>query len=244
MIIEESYPATVVNNDDPEKRGRIKVACTGLLGSEDVALPFWVEPDYEWGWFIVPDVGEIVNVKVVTNSDDDEQPEQISISNLNARWCGRHWGGLETDIARPVPEEFTSKNYAKRRGFKTPAGHVVLFDDTEGSLEVSITWNDEKNGKKSSITFDPKGQIVILDQNGNQMTFDGVDQITIKAGATLTLESELIKNGANAEEAMVLGDTFQDHYLNHVHPTAFGPSSKLTQTGGESDYLSTKNKVE
>jgi len=167
----EHYPAKVTDSDDPEKRGRIKVACAALLGDEESPLPMWVEPVPQWGWFIVPDVGEIVEVEVVTGSSEDEQPGQMAIDNLNIRWQGqRHYGNEEGDAPTPVPEDFTASNYGKRRGFATPGGHVLLFDDTEGDQKVSLTWHQD--GKYSFISFDKSGGIILSTHSKHLIQLD------------------------------------------------------------------------
>ena len=80
------YWATVTNNVDPENRGRISVACVGLLGDEETELPMFVEPVHDWGWFYIPDVGELVEIEVIESSDEDEQHGQMSIDNLDIKW--------------------------------------------------------------------------------------------------------------------------------------------------------------
>ena len=67
----QTFDATVTNIEDPEKRGRIEVSCAGLLGDEDSTLPMWVEPNTDWGWFYVPDVGELVEIEHVSSTSDD-----------------------------------------------------------------------------------------------------------------------------------------------------------------------------
>ena len=84
-----SYPATVTSTEDPEKRGRIKVACSAMMGDEETEIPQWVQPIYEWGWFVVPDPGEIVDLEVTEGHHDDEHFGQSSIANLDPRWKGR-----------------------------------------------------------------------------------------------------------------------------------------------------------
>lgn len=175
----ERYPATVTSIDDPEQRGRIRVACSGLLGDEESDLPMWIEPVLGWGMFIVPDVGEIVEIEVVTGSDEDEQYGQASIDNLDAKWVGkRYFGNEEGEAPTPVPTDFLT-NYGKRRGFATPGGHVVVFDDTDGKRKISVTWNNEDN-KKSYFGMDENGSIVIGTHTGHTIYMNAKDgELTI-----------------------------------------------------------------
>jgi hypothetical protein len=175
----ETYDATVTNNEDDLYRGRIKVVCSGLLGDEDSELPMWVEPKFDWGWFYVPNVGDIVEIEVKTQSDEDESYGQTSIDNLDPHWTGKTLYTNDSmdepsNEPRPVPEDF-KKNY-KRRGFATPNGHIMYFDDTKGEEKVHLSW---KQGEDSYqyLTFDDTGSTIMANKNGTMIFMDA------KAGA-------------------------------------------------------------
>lgn len=187
MILTETHAATVLDNQDPEQRGRIKVACAALMADEETAVPHWCDPIYEWGWFIVPDVGEIVDIEVASGASDDDSKGVISIANLNPRWRGRYWGGEATEQARKVPDDFKT-NYGKRRGFATPGGHILMFDDTDGKKKVSLTWHGADNdfgymafdedgswicsNKKGSLLYlnAKAGEMSLIDEHGNTIS--------------------------------------------------------------------------
>lgn len=238
----ETYPAVVTANADPDKRGRIRVACAALLGDEESELPQWVEPVLSWGWFVVPDVGELVDLDVYTASSEDESSGQFSIDNLAPRWRGsRYYGNEEATKPTPIPTEFLT-NYGKRRGFATPGGHTFVFDDTDNKRTVALTWKD-KDGNASALTCDEKGSwslttsaghllkldvdsgsLTLLDVNGN--TYE-----TSSSGATLDSGGTIVVNAARVEvggsgltEAMLLGMTFLTLFNTHTHPTGVGPS--------------------
>jgi hypothetical protein len=201
----ERYEAVVVANDDPEKRGRIRVACAGLVGDEDAALPFWVEPLFDWGLFVVPDVKESVEIEVDVASDTDESYQQTSLEALNPRWrTKRHY----TD-AFPVHEDFTSKNYGKRRGFVTPRGHTMVFDDAEGSEAITLTWRS-KDGKAQTLSIvDDKAEIKL---DGATLTITGKD------ASTVTVLGDGAVKAAIADHLQVLWTTFKALYDAHLHP--------------------------
>lgn len=166
MIHTETYPAKVVGTDDPEKRGRIRVACAGLMGDEESELPEWVEPAPAWGWFIVPDVGEVVEIEVVVGSSEDEQQGQASIDNLDAKWRGaRHYGNTEGEQPTPINADFLT-NYGKRRGFATPGGHTFIFDDTDGNRRINLTWTNE-NGEHGFVSIDQDGSLIVGTKTGH-----------------------------------------------------------------------------
>lgn len=177
-VIRETYPATVTVNEDDEQRGRVRVACAGLMGDEESELPMWVEPAFDWGWFFVPDVGEIIEVELTSASEEDEHFGQASIDNLDIRWRGKRFfteaegtvGEEDQDPevdARKVHAEFLT-NYGKRRGFATPWGHIILFDDTDGDHRISISHSAEQlphgeqfedETKYSRLEIEPDGSI-------------------------------------------------------------------------------------
>jgi hypothetical protein len=190
-ITSGTYPATVTAINDPEQRGRIRVACSAMMGDEETEMPHWCDPVYEWGWFIVPDPGEIVDIIVDESAADDEHRGQISIGQLNPRWKGRYWGGADTETKRPVPEDFKT-NYGKRRGFATPGGHVMMFDDTEGAKKVSLTWKGADNEYAymaadedgSWIMANKKGSMIYMNAKSGEMSWIDQHGNTIASSAT------------------------------------------------------------
>jgi hypothetical protein len=168
----EKYDATVMTTEDPEQRGRIKVACAGLLGDEDTELPQWIEPNLQWGWFVVPDVGEIVEIETLFGDEQEEIFGQSFLENAEMRWSGkRSWTDEETENGepRPIPEEFVT-NYGKRRGFATPNGHIIFFDDTKDGQKINITWH--QNGTYQFIAMDEKGSMTVANANGTMIYMD------------------------------------------------------------------------
>jgi len=236
----ETYPATVMAVNDPEQRGRIRVACVGLLGDEDAELPMWVEPLTDWGWFYVPDPGEVVDIEVVDSSTQDESKGQASIDNLDLKWRGkRYWGNEEGEQPTPI-HDFFKTSYGKQRGFVTPFGHVLVFDDTEGEQRITLTWVSEKNAtdgeKISQIIMESDGTIklVALGKHSIHLKENEVEMI-LDEGAALKV------TGKDSAATTILGDggvkaAIADHletfytatlkvYLEALFvPTGLGPS--------------------
>jgi hypothetical protein len=177
--ITERYEAVVTNNEDDEQRGRVKVHCAGLIpwpdGEDPVELPMWVEPIHDWGWFYVPDVGEVIEIEVIVANDSEESFGQASLENLNPRWRGKRFiseSEIEDEdkdgVPRVVHSEFKT-NYAKRRGFSTPWGHVIWIDDTEDSPQITLKWVMEQleidaeiePEKATEVTIEPDGSLLI-----------------------------------------------------------------------------------
>jgi len=171
VVVEECHLAVVTANEDPDQLGQIRVACQALLDGEDQDLPQWIKPYLPWGWFVVPDVGELVEIVAVTGASDDEQPGTVSIVSMNLRWRGtRLWGNTDGDTPTPVPSPFLT-NYGKRRGFATPVGHIIWFDDTEGQEALTVQWQN-KGGDQASLQVDQNGSVSLTNKNGATVTMD------------------------------------------------------------------------
>jgi hypothetical protein len=204
-VTTEKFVAKVVVNDDPEKRARVKVVCPDFTGYPDVVLPSWIEPMLDWGWFYVPDVDEHVEIEVVTGTAEDETPGQSAILDPTIRWRGKRYYHEAEEAPTPIHEDFKA-NYGKRRGFATPAGHILLFDDTEGDERIGL-----------SLALSGGGRAFInLDKSGNVSVVNG------GAGGLVLL-------GAGADEAtatsrLVRGDEWKAWAAPHTHPTGTGPS--------------------
>lgn len=199
-MIEERHIAEVVATDDPDKRGRIRIKCAGILGDEESDLPMWIEPLMTWGFFLVPDIGEIVEVVIDSCGEQDESYGQTSIENPGPKWRGMRYYQKEDgdDGKRAVPSDFTSKNYGKRRGFKTPAGHVLIFDDTSGdeAVTLSCTSGPALLRKQAFVSMDSKGSIVLSNATGTTIYMnagDGQFAIMDQFGNTYASDSAGVK---------------------------------------------------
>lgn len=172
--IKEKFPARVTDNQDPEKRGRVRVTCSGLMGDDETVLPDWVEPAFSWGAFQVPDIGELIEIEC--NSIDDQAedaPYQAFLENPDIKWSGTRFDSLEAGTPRPPDVLFTSKNYGKRRGFCTPAGHVLMFDDTDSDQAIILTWR--KGDEYTQLSMDKDGSILLLDRKSNMIHLNAKD---------------------------------------------------------------------
>jgi len=179
---------------------------------------------------VVPDIGELVEIVAVTGASDDEQPGTISIVSMNLRWRGvRLWGNTEGDTPTPIPDVLKT-NYGKRRGFATPVGHVLWFDDTEGQEALALRWQS-KAGDQASVGVDQKGtvtitnkngatvtmdadqkQLAVADENGNTIVMDSTPAITVTDanGNSVTLDSNGVTvNVASGSKCAVNADTVE-----------------------------------
>ncbi len=172
------------------------VTCEDLTGDPDSELPDWVEPVHRWGWFTVPDVDELVEVEVVSQRDSDEVEGQslVLMPTVQYREVRFYNDNEEQGAVRDIHEDFTSSNYGKRRGFATPKGHILMFDDTDGGERINLTWHalEGEEDKYAYIAFDPNGSIIMGNKNGSLIFMDaenGAMSIIDEHGNTIASDS-------------------------------------------------------
>lgn len=175
------YPGIVVDVDDPEGQGRVRVELPWSPDAEDEGYEAWARLATMMGgadrgsWFI-PDVDD--EVLVTFEGGNPERPYVVG-----GLWNGRDDPPEQMDSAG----ENNKKVLCSRNGVKitmddsdgqevlkleTPGGRTVALDDGEGVIEAS----------------DPAGNTVRMESGGvkvvssSQVTIDGGGQVTINAG--------------------------------------------------------------
>lgn len=201
--LSEVHFAIVTGNNDPEKRGRLKLRSQSLTGA-DFELPDWVEPEgptftsIDGGSALwIPKINSVVELVVaVHDAGMDQVNGERFLQNPSGRW--RAATPSKTGGKMPLAPDL-QKNYPNRRGFVTPAGIKVIFDDTKGSE-----------------------MLLLEDTAGNQIRLDK-NSLHVKSPTKIVLVSP-VEVGEGATERMVLGDIFMALYNAHTHPTGVGPS--------------------
>lgn len=178
----EYHVGIVVDNADPEKRGRVKVECGTLLAA-GVALPEWVEPTFPYlasasqnavnaGWMFVPDVGVAVEIELSSGTTRDEVPGMVSFDAGAIKWRACLFAHGKDEIH----SEFQD-NYPNRRGIVTAAGHALVFDDTDGDPEVKLLQTNAQGNSFLDFTDDGSvmlaasgGMLLYMNQGDNQLT--------------------------------------------------------------------------
>jgi uncharacterized protein involved in type VI secretion and phage assembly len=166
----------VVDNQDPEQLGRLKVKVPSILGSDVVTG--WALPcvpyggDLDQGFLFIPEVN--AGVWVEFEEGDLEFPI----------WVGAFWSKPGGDSELPKPnkadgtEESSVQDPPTRKIIKTKAGHTIQFEDDNGQEQVMIV-----EGKK--------GHFMVMDQNG----------VKIKDGAN-SHESIMNANGIQLSDGV------------------------------------------
>lgn len=232
------YRGFVVDNEDPEQRGRLRLRVPSVLGSE---VSGWALPCMPFGglanqgWFLVPEVDAQVWVEFAEGDVDEPL------------WTGTFWqasGDVPEEAARPAPTN---------RVLKTPSGHVLELDDEDGEERVRLAHQGgaellmEASGNLSltdsegaRLLLDAEGgEVVVEDTHGNRLTLSAAGTtvedahgnvvemaasgITV-SGTKVVVEGQQVALAGAAGEPLIKGQSFLTLFATHVHPTGVGPS--------------------
>lgn len=160
------YRATVSDNLDPDKRGRIKIICPQV--GQSAQCERWVMPAMAGGggsgrgFFFAPEIDDTVWVSFYEGSP----------SHPEVYWGG--WFG-QSDAGSEVPEGLRppASDLPEKKGIVTRAGHSLIFNDEAGKESVTIIWNKPKDGDASlsdrtkTAALNPsKSAVFSFDKNG------------------------------------------------------------------------------
>jgi hypothetical protein len=223
----------VVDVDDPNKSGRIKVKVFGKFDELETEFIPWAYPANNYtgggsdggGFFSVPKVGSIVSIKF--DNGNIYHPEYRFAQTISQ--------ALKDEIS----DSYTN-------------AHSLIYDtSTEGGVKIFFT---ESKGlmldyKSTQINIKNDNSVVIQTESGNsviEITNDGKlnlthsGNITVKSDANIDatckdltvhatnsyIKAGHIELGNGATENLILGRSFKDYFNNHIHLTPNGPSGK------------------
>jgi uncharacterized protein involved in type VI secretion and phage assembly len=173
------YRGLVVDNDDPERLGRLTVRVPSVLGSEVVTG--WAMPcvpyggDQNQGFLCIPEPG--AGVWVEFEEGDLEFPI----------WVGTFWSkpGGDSELPRPNnadgSEQQSVQSPPTRKIFKTQKGHTIQLEDADGAERIIISDGEREN----RIVFSTSGVSIVNKDNAITMTDQG---ITVNGGQRVCLE--------------------------------------------------------
>ncbi|MCP4550273.1 MAG: hypothetical protein GY835_27755 [bacterium] len=177
------HVARVVDLDDPEALGRIKVSYP-WLDSEQTAWVRMMVPHAgaDRGWYMLPELED--EVLIGYEHGDTNYPVVL--------------GCLYNKENAPLQEAVSSDNNIKM--FQTRSGNKIVFNDEEGAEQITISQKDGENQivldmSGPSISITSKGDISLKGVNLN-VDMDG--GITLKAAGDVSIEGVNIKNKADA----------------------------------------------
>jgi len=254
------YRATVVDNQDPQKRGRLKLRVPSVLADQETD---WVLPCMPYGglegqgMFMIPDV----DAQVWAEFEEGDVNRPV--------WVGTFWQ-QESD----VPDD-ASKEEPTTRMLRTSSGHILQFDDKKGEerfrlyhpadAEMEINKDGNITLKDSSgarIFMDAaSSEIVIKDANGNTMTMDSngtkvkdtsgnmiemtPSGVTVEAPKVLVKASQ-VDLGGDGGEPVIKGQSFLNLFATHIHtsaPVVGGPTSPPIPQGEISSLSTTVKSI-
>ena len=247
------YRGFVVSNEDPQKRGRLKLRVPSVLGAEESdwalpCVPFGGGAGY--GFFAVPEAE--AQVWVEFEEGDVHRP----------LWVGTFWQA-EGDVPQGA-----AISPPTTRVLRTPKGHALQFDDKDDEEQISLSHPKEatlvidKDGgialtdaKGAKLTLDAAGERVVLqDASGNSLTMTSSGTIVEDAngnriemassginvkGQQIVVEGSQVMLGGSGGEPVIKGTSFLSLFATHMHPTAMGPSGPPVPQG-EMSSLSQK----
>lgn len=164
----DMMPALVIDNKDPESRGRIKVKFFFSDQVESDWLP--IAAPYagaDRGTYFLPEVGDEVLVGFIQG--DSDHPVM-----LGALWNGRD---------KPKGDWVTDQN--DKKVIYTRSGHQLVFDDTSGSEKISII---DKTGKNSIVIDSSQNTITVLADK--DIVFKATENITFEAGKNFSITTK------------------------------------------------------
>lgn len=177
------YPALVTDLVDPDGLGRVEVRFPWLGGDGD-GVRAWATllspyADNDQGLQVLPEVGSQVVVGFEAGSL--RRPYIV----------GAAWNGRES-----LPTEPEAAN--NLRVFRTRSGSLLEFDDTEGTVKVTLS---TRSGHRLVMKDAPQ-EVSLEHQNGCRITMTAAGQVRIDANASVDLTASLI----NVHAPMALFD--------------------------------------
>jgi uncharacterized protein involved in type VI secretion and phage assembly len=238
------YRGFVASNEDPEKRGRLKLRVPSVLANEesDWALPcFPFGGKAGHGWFFVPQV----DAQVWVEFEEGDITRPI--------WVGCFYQ-REQDVPEPA-----RKSEPTTYLLQTPNGHVLRLDDAEDQEVASLEHPSgavariDQNGVisltdagGSKVTLDAEGsEVRVEDSNGNAVVLSaaGVSVedannnrielasagITVR-GQRVVVDASQVTLGGSGGEPVLKGSSFLTVFATHVHTATpgGGPTSPPT----------------
>lgn len=185
------YRAFVIDNEDSEQLGRLKLTVPSVLG--DKVVTGWAMPcvpyggDAGQGFLFIPEVG--AGVWVEFEEGDLEFPI----------WVGTFWSkpGGESELPKPNldgAEQDRIQNPPTRKIIKTKKGHTLQFEDADG--EELITLVEATNGHVITLNQDgiqitdgANSHEIVLNGDGIQITDGANRHAVILNGSGVTIES-------------------------------------------------------
>ena len=172
------YPALVVDNQDPDGQGRVKVKLPWSAEDDDGTFEVWARlatmmAGGDRGTWFIPDPED--EVLVSFGGGDPRQPFVV----------GALWNGTDAP-----PASIDTQNTKKR--IKSRNGVTVTLDDSAGQEAFIV----ETPGGQRITLQDGPGSVTVEDSNGNSVVLE-TQGITVQASAKVTVTASVVEVSAS-----------------------------------------------
>lgn len=199
------YRGLVADNQDPEKRGRLRVRVPSVLGDQltDWALPcFPIGGLAGQGLFAVPEM----NAQLWIEFEEGDLQHPI--------WTGTFYQQQADVPGSPYGSSKSPQSYV----LQTSGGHQLRF---EGNERVLL---EHQSG--AAVELGTDGSAVLRDRYGNSLSM-AADGVRLSAATMIVLDALTIQLGGVGGEPLVKGLA----YTNHVHLPPPDPNPDKAFTG-------------
>lgn len=167
-LLQELHLARVLDNDDPESRGRIRVELQAT-GMQVWAACMTASAGAGYGWSCLPRREEMVVVAFLS-------PEMPVV--MGALWSG---GDSHPESAGPVEDKYT---------LKSPDGTQITLDDADGP-RVRV---ETRSGHHFTITEEGSGEIKV-EKDSESITLSA-DGISVQSGSKVEVNATQVSVSA------------------------------------------------
>lgn len=224
----ETQSAKVINNDDPEKLGRVKVR---FFWQPSGAESPWIRianqhAGSESGFYFVPELDQ--EVMVGFESGDAEKPYVLgSLFNGNNKPDGS-WGSGGNDI----------------KAIRTRSGNTIELIDSQGQEQIIIYQENDKSashhisltaGSDPTLSIFSKGKLVIeassiqIKSTAGSIEVESSDSFKVQSASELKMVSLNVNINADAE--MKMEATSMSSKGNSMNTISSGSMTVLTSDG-------------
>lgn len=187
--------ATVTNNKDPDKLGRVKLKYPWLSDEIESDWARIVTPmsGNQMGFFMLPEVGDEVLVGFQMGLMD--YPYVL----------GSLWNGQDKP---PAGNDDGKNNF---RFIKSRSGHIIRLDDTDGSEKIEILDKSAKNTividtAKNTITINADADITIQSASGKLILKGKGIELTSEDSVKIDAKSGVEVNSKAAVKVQATGN--------------------------------------
>ena len=199
----------VIDNNDPERRQRVKVLVPGLFEGPVAQIP-WILPSPSSAFGMN---GSCTSVNV----PEVGTPVRLQLQNGDPAY-GVLEGYVQTEAVLKDPELYT--NYPHRRGWRDPARNLFYIDTSAGVSRIFL-----RHSSGTTISIDTSGQVTVqcvksvvltaeenIQASATNISLNASNSIALSAGSSISLQAPQIgAEGSLRNNGVNVGST-------HRHP--------------------------